>query len=178
VIWLQLWAPARASALRTADCVYIIAKQLLKGWEIVKVGESRKLELLLGRKVSGGSRHKGRSYCDLVMRHGYTLFWAPTTSHERTALQLLIARILLRVTNLTGHDRPRGVITSVRDPVDVRNVLPLELAEYAVRSFEGQGTVVGRTTRTNFVKYPRHLGRDVLDGRRHITLAVATDHAF
>ena len=84
-----------------------------------------------------------RSYCELVMRHGYTLFWAPTTSHERKPLQLLIARILLRVTNLTGHDRPRGVITTVMAPVDVRNVLPLELAEYAVRSFEGEGTVVG-----------------------------------
>ena len=100
-----------------------------------------------------------------MIRHGYTLFWAPTTLEARKPLQLLIARILLRVTNLTGHDQPRAVITSVNAPVDVRNVLPLELAEYALRSFEGQGTVeVTRrlrggvvTTRTNFVKYPRHL---------------------
>jgi hypothetical protein len=177
MIWRKLWAPWRgASPLRTSDLVYIIAKKLPKGWDIVKVGETGTLEILLDRKVSGAGPHKGRYYRDLVIRDGYTLFWAPT--RERMALQLLIARILLRVTTLTGHDRPRGVITSVRDPVDVRNVLPLELAGYALGSFGGHGTVTGRTgTQTTFVKYPKHPG-DVLGAARHITLVQATDHAF
>ena len=36
-----------------AACVYIIAKQLLKGWEIVKVGESHKLEPSWGGRSAG-----------------------------------------------------------------------------------------------------------------------------
>jgi hypothetical protein len=176
VIWGQLWEPLRKPELRTKACVYIIAKERPGswGWDFVKVGESRKLESLMSRKVSGAGQYKNQSYCELVVRHGYTLFWALTIDEKRIALQLLIARILLRVTKLPGHDRPRGVIKKILAPVDVKNVLPLELRGYALVSFGGHGTETG----TTFDRYPKHDGDDVLGAARHLKLKQATDHAF